>query len=263
MDTVEDNGCHACWRRDRCLPAGLDTAQIRRLQPFMAHRRPVAEGTTLFAATARFSGLYIVRSGGAKSTVIDPDGRERIVGLHLAGGLIGVDGLARNRHEVTAQALDRLSLCWLSPLTLDRLSGQPDLYRRLFGWIGETVLLQQRQLLAVSRPVPAERGALLIVLVAEMLGSVSVPQLSYSLPLSRQDIGNFLFLAGETVSRAFSTLSRQGAIRVSGRWVEVRHWETLIGEAKLSRSHLPLARKFGLSERSVDASVETPVFTTV
>src|SRR5215510_16029577 len=103
--------CSSCSLRELCLPLGLTDEEMQQLERLVLVRRPVKRGEYLFRANDPFDSLYAVRAGFFKTKVLLEDGREQVTGFHMAGELIGLDGIGTDRHTCDALALEDSEVC--------------------------------------------------------------------------------------------------------------------------------------------------------
>jgi CRP-like cAMP-binding protein len=103
--------CSSCNLRELCLPVGLTLKDIDKLDEMVATRKRVKRGDSLFRAGDRFESLYAVRLGFLKSTVMSQDGREQVTGFHMAGELVGLDGISTEQHSCDTVALEDTEVC--------------------------------------------------------------------------------------------------------------------------------------------------------
>ena len=114
--------CSNCHLRDLCLPCGLEGSDVQRLDGMLFGRRRIRIGETLYRAEDRFQFIYAVRSGTFKSSLTLSDGREQVSGFHMAGELMGLDGVAHGRHASAATALEDAEVCAIPYAHLSELA---------------------------------------------------------------------------------------------------------------------------------------------
>lgn len=217
--TLLRRACAPCGLRNFCQQSGL---------PFPAEAR-VAEqvrrlprGESLFRAGDAGKSLFVVRSGALKTVAITADGAEHVLGFHLPGELVGLDSLADGRHGAEAIALADSQVCALPvDQLLDRGTQAPELGRELLRVIGGSSTQCLGHVEVLMRRQAGERIALFLQDLLERLAAGRELLRELHLPMSREEIGHYLGLALETVSRGFSRLQDEGVIRVAGRQVEI------------------------------------------
>lgn len=196
----------------------LDLQQL----PDLRERRLV-RGDYLFRAADPFQSLYAVRSGSLKVTMLTEDGREQITGFFLPGDLVGLDSVGLQRHASSAVALETSIVCEL-PFALLERHGQsvPRIQAALFRMLSGQIRREQSTLLLLGSLRAEERLAQFLIDLAERaVGRVECGKAIW-IPMTREEIGSYLNLKLETVSRTLSKLQRDGVIEVVKRGVRIR-----------------------------------------
>lgn len=193
-----------------------------RLDRIVKRRRPVAHKERLFLAGAESKSLYVAREGSFKTVAFSESGQEQVIGFHLPGELIGLDALAAGYHRCDAIALEPAGVCDVPLSDLERVAAQvPGLQRQLLRVIGRSVGLAHDHMEMLGRRQASERVLLFLHGLAERYGVLGHADDLIELPMSREDIANYLGLVIETVSRSFRRLQDDGVIAVRGRQVRV------------------------------------------
>lgn len=199
-----------------CLPAGIGRSQVGRLEALVRKPSPLKRGQTLFRAGEAFQHIYVVRSGSLKTVQADDEGESQIMGFHVPGELLGLDAISRDQHRCDAIALERTSLCAIPLSRLEDVAGQvPQLQRQLHRIISREMVHDQEHLAALGRHTARERLAVFLCSLGERLGEAGYSD--FRLPMTREEIGNYLGLALETVSRLFHKLADEGLVAIEGR----------------------------------------------
>lgn len=216
------SGCAQCSLQELCLPAGIGAEDLRRLDSIVRRRRPVARGERLFRVGDRLDALFVTRTGGFKTVRLPENGEGQIVGFHLPGELIGLDALGSSEHRCEGVALTTANVCEVPYTELSSIAAQvPGLQKQLLRVIGQSVDRDQDHASLLVRRHAGERIAVFLHGLAERYRNIGASDLRFSLPMSREDIANFLGLAFETVSRGFTKLRNDGVISVTGRRIEI------------------------------------------
>lgn len=214
--------CSTCNLHDLCLPRGLSDADVAELERIVDRTRPHSRGKALFRADEPFRTLYVPRSGAVKTYTLGAQGDEQIIGFHLPGEIIGLDGVVERRHQVTAQALEMSAVCELPFDQLELIAMRvPALAHQLVRLMSREIASKEHQLLVLGDHSPERRLALLLQDLSQRFAHRGFSATEFNLPMSRQDIAAYLRLAAETVSRAFGKLQRDGLIAVDGRLVRI------------------------------------------
>jgi len=214
--------CSACSLRELCLPVGLTSDEMAKLDQTIRQRRPVKRGDVLFRSGDPLVSLYAVRTGFFKTTVVSEDGREQITGFHMPGELMGLDALGQNRHGCSAIALEDCEVCELPEQQLAPLSQTiPALTNHLYKLMSREIVRDQGIMLLLGNMRAEERLAAFLLNLSQRMSTRGFSSKSFHLRMTREEIGNYLGLKLETVSRTFSKLQADGVIHVQGKLVEL------------------------------------------
>ena len=241
--TLLRRSCAPCTLRQFCQQAGL----TQRAAPASSLGKPfgVARGDSLFRAGDSEGRVFAVRSGALKTLAVTPDGEEHVLGFHLPGELLGLDSLATGLHCVEAVALSESQVCEI-PLQglLNRGATNPDLGVRLLQVLGGNAMGSRVHVDLLLRRQADERVAVFLYDLLLRYGKGGANS-SLMLPMGREDVGRYLGLALETVSRSLTRLQEDGLIEVSGRSVRILDEERLRHMAMLpdTPSGPPLERQ--------------------
>lgn len=222
--------CRACGLLELCLPAGIDQAELERLDSSVRDKRTLEAGGMLFRQGDPFHALYVVRSGTLKTVVQDADGAQQVLGFHLPGEIVGVDAIAHDMHQSSAEALERSSICELPYTRLQELTAQiPGLQRQLLRIVSREMVAEQAHLVMMGRQQAQERLAIFLRSLSERYGRLARDTTHLILPMSRYDIANHLGVVVETVSRLFTRMEDLGVLRVSRKVIHILRPD-LLGE---------------------------------
>jgi len=214
--------CQDCSLRGLCLPLGLNEADMRSLESTIKNRRKLKKGETLYRAGDPFRALFAIRSGSTKTSEIAADGSVQITGFHLPGELLGIDAISSEQHPCDVVALESAEICELPFDKLEALARElPGLQHQLFRIMSREIMNEERQLLMLGRMKAEERLAVFLLSFSERFARLGFSGTDLRLPMSRQDLGDYLGLALETVSRLFSRFQEEDLIRVQGRDVKL------------------------------------------
>ena len=214
--------CSACSVRSLCLPFGLDEHGLRKLDEIIHVRMRVRRKDTLYRPGERFGALYAIRLGTFKTTVLAEDGREQVVGYHMAGEIMGLDGIGDDRMTCEAMALEDSEVCVVPWKELDRLSADlPGLRHNFLRAVSRNLSREWTMMLMLGSRTAGERLALFLVDIAERYQARGYSSREFVLRMTREEIASYLGLKLETVSRVFSSLQERGFIQVQGRAVKL------------------------------------------
>ena len=208
--------------RELCLPVGLSAEQITRLDELVASRKSIARGQPLFQVGDSFEALYAVRTGFFKTCVTLEDGRDQVTGFQMAGELLGLDGISANRHACDAVALEDSSVCVIPYQQLESLSHElVDLQRVFHKIMSREIVKDHGVMLLLGSMRAEERLAAFLVNLTQRLSARGYSQREFILRMSREEIGSYLGLKLETVSRTFSRMQADGILEVRQREIKV------------------------------------------
>lgn len=220
--------CSNCSLYQLCLPVGIDQADLELLDKIIKRKRPVKRGEHLFHVGDGFSTIYAVRSGSIKTYTPTEDGLEQVTGFHLPGELLGLDAISTEKHPCAAKALETTSLCEIPFDQLEQLGKRvPNLQRQLLKVMSKEILHDQSLLMLLGKKSADERLAALLVSLSDRYKQRGFSATEFHLSMSRNDIGNYLGLAVETVSRLFTRFQEEGLLSVRRKHIRIRDLERL------------------------------------
>jgi CRP/FNR family transcriptional regulator len=212
--------CQNCSLSDMCLPHGMDREELERLDSIVVRHRPMQPGQHLFRPGDASHALFAVRSGALKSYCITEDGEEQVLGFALPGELAGMDGLGGNSYASASVVLETSSIC---EMPYDRLQSLcvdlPSLHRQLMGVLAREITADHHMLMLLGKRSAEERLASFLLSLSTRYRTRGLSATEFNLPMSRQDIGNYLGLAIETVSRLFAQFQERKLLKVNRRQV--------------------------------------------
>nr|AAW66138.1 global transcriptional regulator [Rubrivivax gelatinosus] len=214
--------CSICNLRELCLPVGMSNDQLERLDTMVATRRSVPRGETLFRAGDPFLSLYAVRTGFFKTCVSSEDGRDQVTGFQMAGELLGLDGIGTDRHTCDSVALEDSQVCVIPFQQLEDLSREfSDLQRQLHKIMSREIVRDHGVMLLLGSMRAEERLAAFLLNLTQRLQTRGFSPHSLILRMTREEIGSYLGLKLETVSRTFSKFQDDGILEVKQRQIRV------------------------------------------
>lgn len=216
------SACTNCSLQQLCLPIGISLDDIDRLDAIIKRRRPLPRGAHVFRMGDGFGSLYAIRSGSVKTYTITEQGSEQITGFHLTGELIGLDAINSEAHPCGAKTLETTSICEIPFDALEDLAAAiPALGRQLLRIMSRELQADENLLTLLGKKSAEERLAALLVSLSRRYYERGFSAREFHLAMSRNDIGNYLGLAVETVSRLFTRFQSQGLIVVQHKYVRI------------------------------------------
>jgi CRP/FNR family transcriptional regulator, anaerobic regulatory protein len=214
--------CSNCNLRELCLPVGMSTDQMLKLDSLVSTRRAVARGDTLFRSGEAFQSLYAVRTGFFKTCVASEDGRDQVTGFQMAGELLGLDGIGTERHTCDAVALEDSQVCIIPFHQLEDLSREvSDLQRQFHRIMSREIVRDHGVMLLLGSMRAEERLAAFLLNLTQRLQSRGFSASALILRMTREEIGSYLGLKLETVSRTFSKFQDEGFLEVKQRQIRI------------------------------------------
>jgi len=215
--------CSSCNLRELCLPLGLSVEELDKLGKFVAPPRSIRRGDALFHAGERFASLYAVRTGFFKTRLVADDGRDQVTGFQMAGELLGLDGISSDHHTVDAIALEDSQVCQIPYEQLETLSREFTPLQQQFHKIMSREIVRDHGVMLLLGSMRAEeRVAAFLVNLTQRLQARGFSPTALVLRMTREEIGSYLGLKLETVSRTFSKFQEDGLLEVKQRDVRVR-----------------------------------------
>ena len=213
--------CSSCTMRELCLPVGLPPHALKQLDEIVARRIRLAKGKSLYRAGDAFSALYAIRLGSCKTTLLSDDGREQVAGYHMIGDVIGMDGIGNNRHGCDAVALEDSEYCVLPFGELEDLGRRVvPLQRNLHRFLSREIARNHGAMLQLGSMSAEQRLAAFLINLSQRYRIRGYSSTDFVLRMTRAEIGSYLGLKLETVSRLFSRFQAEGLMLVRGREVK-------------------------------------------
>jgi CRP/FNR family transcriptional regulator len=220
--------CSNCRLSEICLPISLHIDDIDRLNNIVQRGKPLQKGEYLYRAQDPFDSVYAIRSGAVKAVSIGETGDEQVTGFYLPGEVVGLDGLAADAYTNSVIALETSSVCEIPFNRLEELSLQiPTIQRHFFQLMSREITQEQRVITLLSKSSAEARIASLLLSISARNGRRNLSINNFILPMSRTDIGNFLGLTIETVSRVFTRLQKNNVITVDKKEISIIDMDNL------------------------------------
>jgi len=209
----------AAIARAAARPGGISIDELRK--HVQVTQRKLSAGQYLHRAGQPFHALYLVASGFLKTSLVSADGREQVTGFCMRGDLMGVESIGMSAHASDTVALDT-SMVWELPYpaVLSACARMPELQAQLTRALAAEIRNNRSWMLALGTLSAEQRVAAFLLDVAARHELLGFSARHFVLRMSRADIGSFLALKHETVTRALTSLGTQGCIAV--QWREVR-----------------------------------------
>ena len=220
--------CSNCNLRELCLPVGLHLKEIEQLEEIVSTRRRVKRGDALYRAGDKFEALYAIRLGFLKSAVMSSDGREQVTSFHMSGDIVGLDGLASMVYSSDLIALEDTEVCILPFARLEELSEEMPTWSSHFQrLLAREIVRQNGVMLLLGSMHAEERLAAFILNLSQRFEQRGYSRSEFVLRMTRAEIGSYLGLKLETVSRVLSRFSHDNLIIVNQKHVQILDFDGL------------------------------------
>ena len=214
--------------RELCMPMGLSENDLERLDDLVTTRRKVKRGSTLFSNGDKFISLYAIRTGFFKTCLASEDGRDQVTGFQMAGEIIGLDGIVNDQHSCDAVALEDAEVCVMPFDRIEEISREVTaLQHHVHKIMSREIVREHGVMLLLGSMRAEERLAAFLLNLVQRLHSRGFSQTELVLRMTREEIGSYLGLKLETVSRTFSKFVDDGIVEVKQRQVKILDTEAL------------------------------------
>jgi len=225
--------CQNCSISELCLPFTLNDQELTTLDDIIDRKRPIHKGDKIFADGQEMHALFAVRSGTFKTFTVNEQGEEQITGFHLAGDLLGFDAIADTEHKSFAQALETSMVCEIPYNNLDTLSNtMPKLKKQVLRLMSNEIRTDQEMLTLLNRKNAEQRVATFLVNLSDRYHARGLSATEFRLTMTRSDIGNYIGLTVETISRLLNRFHKNSLIKVDGKFITILAIDELIDCAK-------------------------------
>ncbi len=205
-----------------CLPVGMPAQEVEQLDNLVKERVRVEKGDALYRHGEKLNALFALRLGSIKTQLEEQGGQVQITGFFLPGDIIGLDGMIEGAHSSTAIAMEDSEVCVVRMEEIDEISRYvPSLQHQVRRLMSKEIGRSHQVLLALGSMRSEQRLAAFLLNLSQRLSALGYSSTDFIMRMSREEIGNYLGLTLETVSRLFSRFAREGLIRVNQREVRI------------------------------------------
>jgi len=214
--------CSSCNLRELCLPGGVCVEDLERVENIVYARRRIKRGEVLFGAGDEFKAVYAIRSGFFKTSLVDGEGREQVTGFFMGGELIGMDGIGSGRYNGSAIALEDSEVCVMPYSLIEEMALEvPSLQRHLHSVLAREIVRDHGVMMLLGSMRAEERLAAFLTNLSKRFLRRGYSASDFHLRMTREEIGSYLGLKLETVSRLFSQFQKDGVIDVQQKHVRI------------------------------------------
>jgi CRP/FNR family transcriptional regulator len=210
------------------MPQGLTQPETDRMEALISTSRTMRSGESLYRANDSFQSIYAVRAGSFKTIVMHRDGREQVTGFSLAGDVLGLDGVCSGRHSCDALAIEDSKVCiipfhLLEAMCRDVKTVQQHVHRLM----GGEIVRQATLMMLLGTMSADQRVAAFLLSLSSRLKSRGYSPAEFHLRMTREEIGSYLGMKLETVSRMFSKFHKDGLVDTNGKQIKILDMEGL------------------------------------
>ncbi|MDN6181073.1 MAG: fumarate/nitrate reduction transcriptional regulator Fnr [Halomonas subglaciescola] len=230
---LHETRCQTCSLSSLCLPLALELEDMDQFDAIIRRRAPLKKGEPLFRQGEGFTSVFAVRSGSLKQITTEGSGNDQLTNFYLPSELVGLDGIDEEYYPGSVVALETTTVCEIPFDRLDTLSEKiPELRGQLYRSMSKEMRDDRRMMRLLSRKTADQRMASFLITLSDRFRRRGYSPYSFRLSMSRADIGNYLGLAVETVSRILSRFQTQNVVAVSGREVNILGMQRLLSLAE-------------------------------
>lgn len=214
--------CSQCNLRELCLPFGLSDEDMARLDNLIGGGRKLKRGQHLYRAGEAFESIFAVKAGFFKTDVLTEDGRDQVTGFQMAGEILGMDGISTEVHTCNAVALEDSEVCLIPFTELEMLSSEiHSLQHHLHKVMSREIVRDHGVMMLLGTMRAEERLAAFLLNLSQRFNARGYSPAEFHLRMTREEIGSYLGLKLETVSRAFSRFQDEGLISVQQKHIRI------------------------------------------
>ena len=208
-------------QNSHCLSTGLTESEMRRLDSIVVRRR-VAKGDTLYRMGDRFANLYTIRYGHFKTHQVSANGTDQIIDFPMSGDLLGMDAIDTEQHQCHAVALEDGEINAIPFVRLTALFSEMPLLLRHFNRVmSREITREQTSMLLLGSMRAEQRLASFLMDLSTRYSARGYSAHRFQLRMSRRDIGDYLGLTIESVSRLFSRFKQMEWIDADGHEINL------------------------------------------
>jgi len=220
--------CGECGLAELCLPWGIGHDGLERLEKIIKKSRPIQRGEFLLRSGDNFQSIYAIKSGTMKAYKMSEDGHEQILGFYLPGEILGLDAIENREHLCNIVALETSSACAIPFSQLEELCRKiPALQHQLYRLMSRELSSENESLLLLGKKSAEKKIATFLINLSTRLHHLGYSAIEFRLPMSRQEIGNYLGLTVETVSRIFTRLQKDNLLSVDHKLIKITNMPAL------------------------------------
>ncbi|WP_156441102.1 fumarate/nitrate reduction transcriptional regulator Fnr [Burkholderia sp. ABCPW 14] len=214
--------CSSCAMRSVCMPADLTVNEFAKLDALICSTRQIQHGDTLFRTHDTFQSIYAVRTGSFKTVVMHRDGQEHVTGFQIAGETMGLDGVCGGRHNSDAVALEDSTVCIIPFAQLEAVCREvKPMQHHVHRLMSGEIVRESSQMMLLGTMTAEQRVAAFLLNMSERFQKRGYSAAEFNLRMTREEIGCYLGMKLETVSRMLSKFQRDKLISPRGKQIRI------------------------------------------
>ena len=213
--------CSNCSVRELCMPVGLNPDLFEMLDKQIYIRRHIKTGAALYHSGNQFNSLYAIKRGFFKTETLTEDGRVQITGFHMMGEILGFDGIDHEKHMCTSIALEDSEVCLIP---LEKIEKTPELHviqHHFYQLMSREIFQDHTMMMLLGSMQGEERLVAFILSLSRRYEARGYSPFEFVLRMKREEIGSYLGMKLETVSRALTKLHGQGVLNVKKKTIRI------------------------------------------
>lgn len=220
--------CASCSMRSACMPQTLDAQELTQFDSIVSATRLIKRGDSLYRANDPFQSIYSIRAGSFKTVVMHRDGREQVTGFHLAGEVLGLDGVCAEHHSSDAIAIEDSSVCIIPYALLESLCAESKrLQQQVLRMMSGEIVRESSLMMLLGTMSAEQRVAAFLLNLSSRMKARGYSAAEFNLRMTREEMGNYLGMKLETVSRMFSKFQRDGLVQTHGKQIRIVNHDAL------------------------------------
>ena len=214
--------CSQCGLKELCLPVGLNQSEIERLDNLVGDRRKLRRGEHLYRTEDHFEAIYAIKTGFFKTDLLTEDGRDQVTGFQMTGDLLGLDGISADKHSCNAVALEDSEVCPIPFANLEHFASEiRSLQSHFHRLMSREIVRDQGVMMLLGKIRSEERLDAFLLNLSKHFNSRGFSPAEFHLRMTRDEIGSYLGMKLETVSRCFSRFQDEGLISVQQKHIRL------------------------------------------
>lgn len=214
--------CSSCTMRSICMPADLSAEDLSKLDAVICSTKTVKRGDTLYRAGDTFKSIYAIRAGSFKTVVMHRDGREHVTGFEIAGETLGLDGVCAGQHNCDAIALEDSVVCIIPFAQLEIICREvKSMQHHIYQLMSGEIVRESGQMMLLGTMSAEQRVATFLLNLSRRFKTRGFSAAELHLRMTREEIGCYLGMKLETVSRMFSKFQREQLVNANGKTVRI------------------------------------------